>query len=58
VENFVITAGNVYSSEIWVIFNGGTYFISAKSSTTPWNVKVDVKDKSQSVVAGVESPNK
>jgi hypothetical protein len=51
------TAVNVYSSEIWVSFNGGTYFTSAKSSRTPWNVKVHVEDKSQSVV-GVEARKK
>jgi hypothetical protein len=62
VENFIITAFNVYSSKIWVSFkgwtNGRTYFTSIKSAGTRWNVKVHVEDKRQSVVAGVEARKK
>jgi hypothetical protein len=59
VENYIITAVSIYSSEIWMSFNewtnGGRHFTSAKSLRTPWNAKVHVEDKRQSVVAGVEA---
>jgi len=62
VENFTTTAVSDFSSEIWMSFNGwtngGTYFTSVKSSRIPWNTKVHVEDKRQSVVAGVEARNK